>query len=151
VFSAIGTYVGLRGGHNYSTLVRKTAPKPLRIFLQDGSDDLNIYAGDWWKANESMERALTFSGYEVKHVWGEEGHSGRQGTAIFPDVMRYLWKDWPQAIKTGTSKNQMLVDILDPAVIGNWLGRVIILQKAQQPMQQAKFFIQISRIQKHIK
>ncbi|MEO8173515.1 MAG: SMP-30/gluconolactonase/LRE family protein [Sediminibacterium sp.] len=115
VFSAIGTYVGLRGGHNYSTLVRKTAPKPLRIFLQDGSDDLNIYAGDWWKANESMERALSFSGYEVKHVWGEEGHSGRQGTAIFPDVMRYLWKDWPQAIKTGTSKNQMLVEILDPA------------------------------------
>jgi gluconolactonase len=115
VFSAIGTYVGLRGGHSYSTLVRKTVPKPLRIFLQDGSDDLNIYAGDWWKANESMERALTFSGYEVKHVWGEEGHSGRQGTAIFPDVMRYLWKDWPQAIKTGVSKNQMLVDILDPA------------------------------------
>jgi gluconolactonase len=115
VFSAIGTYVGLRGGHSYSTLVRKTVPKPLRIFLQDGSDDLNIYAGDWWKANESMERALTFSGYEVKHVWGEEGHSGRHGTAIFPDVMRYLWKDWPQAIKTGVSKNQMLVDILDPA------------------------------------
>ncbi|MES2329612.1 MAG: SMP-30/gluconolactonase/LRE family protein [Bacteroidota bacterium] len=114
VFSAIGTYVGLRGGHNYSTLVRKTEPKPLRIFLQDGSDDLNIYAGDWWKANESMERALTFSGYEVKHIWGEEGHSGRQGTAIFPDVMRYLWKDWPLAIKTGTTKNQMLADILIP-------------------------------------
>ena len=114
VFSAIGTYVGLRGGHNYSTLVRKTAPKPLRVFLQDGSDDLNIYAGDWWKANESMERALTFSGYEVTHVWGEEGHSGKQGTAIFPDVMRYLWKDWPQQIKTGSSKNQMLMDILLP-------------------------------------
>ncbi len=72
VFSAIGTYVGLRGGERYSTLVRKTAPKPIRIFLQDGSDDLNIYAGDWYKANETMERALTFSGYEVKHVWGEE-------------------------------------------------------------------------------
>src|SRR6188768_30130 len=70
VFSAIGTYTGLRGGEIYPTLIRKTAPKPLRIFLQDGSDDLNIYAGDWWKANESMERALTFSGYEVKHIWG---------------------------------------------------------------------------------
>jgi gluconolactonase len=114
VFSAIGTYVGLRGGERYSTLVRKTAPKPLRIFLQDGSGDLNIYAGDWWKANESMERALSFSGYEVKHVWGEEGHSGRQGTAIFPDVMRWLWKDWPKAVTTGNSKNQMLTDILLP-------------------------------------
>ena len=61
VFSAIGTYVGLRGGDRYSTLIRKYEPKPIRIFLQDGSNDLNIYAGDWWKANETMERSLTFA------------------------------------------------------------------------------------------
>ncbi len=39
--------------------------KPGKIFLQDGTNDLNIYAGDWWKANETMERAFTFAGYEV--------------------------------------------------------------------------------------
>ncbi len=114
VFSAIGTYVGLRGGERYPTLVRKTAPKPIRIFLQDGANDLNIYAGDWWKANETMERALVFAGYEVNHTWGEDGHNGRQGTSIFPDVMRWLWKDWPQTIKTGNSKNQFLSDLLIP-------------------------------------
>jgi gluconolactonase len=119
VFSAIGTYVGLRGGERYSTLVRKTEPKPLRIFLQDGSDDLNIYAGDWWKANESMERALTFSGYEVKHEWGQEGHSGKQGTAIFPDVMRWLWKDWPQAIKKAIQKIKWSQISFCRAMIGN--------------------------------
>ena len=112
VFSAIGTYVGLRGAERYPTLIRKYEPKPLKIFLQDGSNDLNIYAGDWWKANETMERALTFSGYEVQHVWGEGGHSGKQGTSIFPQAMRWLWKDWPQLIKTGHSKNQFLNDIL---------------------------------------
>ncbi len=58
VFSAIGTYVGLRGGNVYPTLIRKFEPKPLRVFLQDGSDDLNIYGGDWWMANQEMERAL---------------------------------------------------------------------------------------------
>ena len=58
VFSAVGTYVGLRGGNVYPTLIRKYEPKPLRIFLQDGSSDLNIYAGDWWMANQEMERAL---------------------------------------------------------------------------------------------
>src|SRR6185295_2135214 len=84
VFSAIGTYVGLRGGNEYSTLIRKYEPKPLRVFLQDGSSDLNIYAGDWWMANQTMERALIFAGYEVNHVWGEGPHSGRHGTAIFP-------------------------------------------------------------------
>ncbi len=114
VFSAIGTYVGLRGADRYPTLIRKTAPKPLRVFLQDGANDLNIYAGDWWKANETMERALTFSGYEVTHVWGEAGHNGNQGTALFPQAMRFLWKDWPRPVMTGNSKNQVLSDILIP-------------------------------------
>ena len=62
VFSAIGTYVGLRGGNVYPTLIRKFEPKPIRVFLQDGSADLNIYGGDWWMANQEMERALTFAG-----------------------------------------------------------------------------------------
>ncbi len=114
VFSAIGTYVGLRGGNVYSTLIRKYEPKPLRIFLQDGSNDNNIYAGDWFKANESMERSLTFAGYEVSHTWGEGTHSGKQGTAIFPSVMKWLWKDWPKPVTAGSSKNQMLGDILVP-------------------------------------
>lgn len=112
VFSAIGTYTGLRGADRYPILVRKYEPKPIRIFLQDGSSDLNIYAGDWWKANESMERALTFSGYEVNHVWGEGGHNGNQGTAIFPQAMRWLWKDWPKQVTKGSSKNQFLSDLL---------------------------------------
>ncbi len=114
VFSAIGTYIGLRGADRYSTLIRKYEPKPIRIFLQDGSNDLNIYAGDWWKANETMERALTFAGYELNHVWGEDGHNGNHGTSIFPDAMRWLWKDWPKLVTTGTSKNQYLNDILIP-------------------------------------
>jgi sugar lactone lactonase YvrE/enterochelin esterase-like enzyme len=114
VFSAIGTFVGLRGGERYPTLIRKTEPKPIRIFLQDGSNDLNIYAGDWWKANESMERALRFSGYELNHVWGEDGHNGRHGTSIFPDVMRWLWKDWPRPVKAGHSQNQFLSELLIP-------------------------------------
>ena len=112
VFSAIGTYVGLRGADRYDILVRKHEPKPIRIFMQDGSNDLNIYAGDWWKANESMERALTFAGYDVKHVWGEGGHNGSHGTAVFPEAMRWLWRDYPEPIKAGKSKNQFLADVL---------------------------------------
>lgn len=112
VFSAIGTYVGLRGADRYDILVRKHEPKPLRIFLQDGSNDLNIYAGDWWKANESMERALTFAGYDVKHIWGEGGHNGQHGAAVFADAMRWLWRDYPKKIEAGVSKNQFLKDIL---------------------------------------
>lgn len=115
VFNSVGTYVGLRGGDRYHTLIRKTEPKPIRIFLQDGSNDLNIYGGDWWMANQTMERALTFAGYDVNHVWGEGGHNGKHATAIFPDAMRWLWRDYPQPIVAGTSKNQALGDIADPA------------------------------------
>lgn len=113
VFSSIGTYVGLRGGNVYPTLVRKYEPKPIRIFLQDGSNDLNIYGGDWWMANQEMERALVFAGYEVKHEWGEGGHSGEHATKLFPDAMRWLWKDWPQPIKAGLG-SQPLQQILIP-------------------------------------
>ena len=107
VFSAIGTYVGLRGGHQYSTLVRKYEPKALRVFLEDGSNDLNIYGGDWWMANQSLERSLAFAGYEVKHVWGDGGHNGKHATELFPEAMKWLWKDYPSPIKAGLGSSQM--------------------------------------------
>jgi len=114
VFSAVGTYVGLRGGDRYPTLIRKFEPKPIRVFLQDGSSDLNIYCGDWWMANQTMERALAFAGYEVNHIWGEGGHNGKHATAVFPDAMRWLWKDWPTPVKAGVSSNSTLQAILVP-------------------------------------
>ena len=115
VCTTVGTYIGLRGAHEMSVMVRKTEPKPLRVFLQDGSHDLNIYCGDWWVANQGMLSALEFSGYEVNHVWGEGGHNGKHGGAIFPDAMRWLWMDWPKAVETHCDKSrsradEMLVD-----------------------------------------
>jgi sugar lactone lactonase YvrE/enterochelin esterase-like enzyme len=107
VFSGIGTYVGLRGGNVYPTLIRKYEPKPIRIFLQDGSNDQNIYGGDWWMANQEMERSLTFAGYDVSHEWGEGAHNGQHATKLFPDAMRWLWKDWPQPIKAGLGSQQL--------------------------------------------
>jgi gluconolactonase len=107
VFSAIGTYVGLRGGNIYPTLIRKFEPKSIRVFLQDGSNDLNIYGGDWWMANQEMERALTFAGYEVNHAWGDGGHNSQHATKIFPDAMKWLWKDWPAPIKAGQGSKQL--------------------------------------------
>lgn len=113
VFSAIGTYVGLRGGHNYSTLIRKFEPKPLRIYLEDGSKDLNIYGGDWWMANQAMERSLVFAGYEVTHNWGDGGHNGKHATELFPEAMEWLWKGWPEPVKAGKGSSQ-LQEILIP-------------------------------------
>jgi gluconolactonase len=107
VFSSVGTFVGLRGGNSYPTLIRKYEPKPIRIFLEDGSNDQNIAGGDWWMANQEMERAFRFAGYEVNHAWGEGGHNDRHAREIFPEAMRWLWKDWPKPVKAGAGSSQM--------------------------------------------
>jgi sugar lactone lactonase YvrE/enterochelin esterase-like enzyme len=114
VFSSIGTFVDLRGGMRYPTLIRKYEPKAIRVFLQDGSNDNNRYGGDWWMANQTMERALTFAGYEVQHIWGDGGHTGKQATTIFTEAMRWLWKDWPKPVKGGQTQNDTLGAILIP-------------------------------------
>jgi gluconolactonase len=115
VFSNVGTFVGLRGGDIYPTLIRKYEPRRLRVFLVDGSNDNNIYAGDWWMANQTMQRALVFSGYEVDHRWGEGGHNAKHGTAVFPDAMRWLWKGWPEPVKSAApTKNTVLSTVLIP-------------------------------------
>jgi sugar lactone lactonase YvrE/enterochelin esterase-like enzyme len=114
IFSSIGTYVGFRGAERYPTLIRKYEPRPFRIFLQDGSNDLNNYAGDWWMTAQMMERALQFAGYEVDHAWGEGGHNGIMATAIFPQAMRFLWKGYPKPVTVGISKNAFTNTVIIP-------------------------------------
>jgi enterochelin esterase-like enzyme len=115
VYSVIGTFVSMRGGHEYPALIRKTDPKAMRIFLEDGSTDAwNPLFGSWYDANLNMESALTFAGYDVAHAWGNHGHDGRPGQLIFPDVMRWLWRDYPAPIRTGISHNSTLQEITLP-------------------------------------
>ena len=94
VLSHIGSFTNIRGGHNYPALIRKTERKPLRVFLQDGSHDLDNLFGNWPLANQQMAAALKFAGYDYKFVLGEGTHSGKQGGAILPDSLRWLWRDY---------------------------------------------------------
>lgn len=91
------------GGDLYPAMIRKNPIKPLRIFLQDGSGDLNNNHGNWFLANQQMLSALEWSNanadanqtagprYQVKHEWGDGAHNGKHGGAIFPGVLRWLW------------------------------------------------------------
>lgn len=92
VLSQIGSFVNIRGGHNYAAFIRKTERKPIRIFLQDGSNDLNNLHGNWPLANQEMASALAFAGYDHRFVLGDGGHSGKHGGAILPDSLRWLWR-----------------------------------------------------------
>ncbi len=115
VMSFIGSFANLRGGDEIATLIRKTEPKPLRVFLQDGGADENIYAGNWFLANQEIYSALQYAGYESAFVTGTEAHNSKQGGAIFPDALRWLWKDYPKPVATPASDHERGVyDILEP-------------------------------------
>jgi hypothetical protein len=115
VYSEIGTFVSMRGGNEYPALIRKTECKPIRVFLEDGTEDAwNPLFGSWYEANLLMLSALEFAGYDVNHSWSVHGHDARPGQAILPEVLRWLWRDYPAPVTAGTSKNSTLIEITIP-------------------------------------
>lgn len=94
VISHCGSFTDIRGGNLYPSLVRKTARKPLRIFLQSGEKDLNVIFGSWPIANQDMAAALAYREYDYQFVFGEGYHSLKHGGAIFPDTLRWMWRDY---------------------------------------------------------
>lgn len=113
VFSAVGTFVSFRGGNDLQAFVRKTEPLPIRIFLQDGSNDAwNPLFGHWYEGNKMLYSALSFSGYQVECDWSDGAHNGRRANQIFSSVMTWLWKNWPAPIQPGKTKNNLLNELL---------------------------------------
>jgi enterochelin esterase family protein len=93
VLSHVGSFTNIRGGDVYPGLIRKTKPKPIRVFLQDGSGDLDNEHGNWPLANQQMALALKFAKYDYQFEYGDGGHNGKHGGAILPDSLRWLWRD----------------------------------------------------------
>ena len=93
VISHIGSFTNIRGGFVYPALIRKTEKKDIRILLQEGRRDLDNLHGHWPLSNKQVAKALEFKGYDHKVVWGDGGHSGRPGGAIFPDSAKWIYAD----------------------------------------------------------
>ena len=93
VLSHIGSYTNIRGGWAYPGLVRKTKDKPksIKVYLQEGKDDVNNLHGSWPLGNQDLAAALQFAGYQYKLVMTEGGHSGQWAGEILPDALRWLW------------------------------------------------------------
>jgi len=102
VLSWVGSFTNIasgktvkEGGHNYEAMVRKTYPrKPIRVFLQDGANDLDNANGNWPLANQTLAKSLQYAGYDYKFEFGQGFHSNRHGRAILPDSLRWLWRDY---------------------------------------------------------
>ena len=94
VFSAIGSFTDIRGGGKYPDLVRASEKKSIRVFQQDGANDIVNQFGSWPEANKKMAAALDEKGYDHKFVFGEGTHNPRHGAMLLPDVLRWLWRDY---------------------------------------------------------
>jgi enterochelin esterase family protein len=97
VFSANGSYTNIRGGNVYPELVRQSEKKPIRIFQQSGERDMvHPIWGSWPEANKRMALALDEKGYDHQFVFGQGTHSPAQAGSVFPDALRWLWRDYPR-------------------------------------------------------
>lgn len=114
VISYIGSFTDLRGGNTFASDIRKYEPRPLRVFMQDGTADQDIYSGNWYIGNQDVAAALRFARNDVQFVVGTQGHSGQQGASILPDALRWLWRDYPAPIRAATSTPQPIMNILLP-------------------------------------
>ena len=101
VLSWIGSFTNIasgktvrEGGHNYEAMVRKTPRKPIRVFLQDGANDLDNANGNWPLANQTLAKSLSFARYDYRFEFGQGFHSNRHGRAILPDSLRWLWRGY---------------------------------------------------------
>ena len=129
VLSWIGSYTALRptdshpgGGAEYPTLVRREPKRNIRVWLQDGSADLDNTAGNWPAANIALANALKFKGYDYHFSFGWGEHNNAQGAAELPESMSWLWRDYDPA-KTSQEFTQ------DPAEKDQPVWRVVQLNR----------------------
>jgi sugar lactone lactonase YvrE len=102
VITWIGSFGNFRGADRLPGLIRRTEPRPIRVFMQTGRQDLVNYAGSWYLENPRMAAALEFAGNDVRIELGEDGHSNRHGASVLGETLRWLWRDYPQPITVGT-------------------------------------------------
>jgi enterochelin esterase family protein len=115
VISMIGSYTSIGyhpatatqpmtpGGDTYPGLIRKNPIRPIRIFLQDGTNDLNNEHGNWHLANEQMLSSLQWANanadekkipgprYDVRYEWGDGAHSDVHGGWLLPGILRWMF------------------------------------------------------------
>ena len=112
VFSGVGTFVAMRGGNDLQAIVRKSEPRPLRIFLQDGTNDVwNPLFGHWYEGNRMLASALDFAGYDARYDWSDCNHGVKRASEIFPEVMEWMWQGW-EVPKCGKTQNNLLDTML---------------------------------------
>ncbi len=99
VISCIGSFTNIKGGHVFPKLIRESAKKPIRVFLEDTLHDNprpDNPDRDWHMQNEAMVAAFKEKGYDMTYEFAEGTHSDAHGGSIMPQMLRWLWRDFPK-------------------------------------------------------
>ena len=104
VISWIGSFTSIQwkedpnipdGGQDYAEKVLREQKRNIRVWLQDGSSDMEQDRyGSWPLANIRMANALKLKDYDFHFSFGKGTHNSGQGAAEFPEEMIWLWRDY---------------------------------------------------------
>jgi enterochelin esterase family protein len=104
VLSHVGTYTSIQwtpgkieGGEILPFRVRKDPKRNIRVWLQDGSEDLENTHGSWPLQNIQMANSLKMRGYDFHLTFGPGPHSGAHAGAQMPESLLWLWRDYDPA------------------------------------------------------
>ena len=103
VISWIGSFAAIQwkedpanpdGGQDYPEKILRESKRNIRVWLQDGSNDLEIKFGSWALDNIRMANALKMTNYDFHFSFGMGSHHPGQGAVEFPEEMIWLWRDY---------------------------------------------------------
>ena len=101
VLSRIGSFTSIQwhpgkidGGNLYPFKIRKEPKRNIRVWLQDGSGDLENNHGSWPLQNVQMANSLKMGEYDYHFSWGNGTHSRNGGHAELAEEMIWLWRDY---------------------------------------------------------
>ncbi len=104
VLSRIGSFTSIQwkpgeldGGNVYPFKVRKEPKRNIRVWLDDGSEDLENNHGSWPLQNIQLANSLKMRGYDFHFSFGGGTHSTAYGNAELPEVLAWLWRDYDPA------------------------------------------------------
>jgi enterochelin esterase family protein len=102
VHSTVGSFTSIQwhpeekldGGNVYPFKVRKEPKRNIRIWMSDGSDDLENNHGSWPMQNIQMANSLKLREYDFHFRFGTAAHGGAQFALDLPESLAWLWRDY---------------------------------------------------------
>ena len=104
VLSRIGSFTSIQwhpgvieGGNVYPFKIRKEPHRNIRVWLQDGLNDLENEHGSWPLQNIEMANSLKMKDYDFHLSFGTGTHNGAHGNSEAPIELAWLWRDYDAA------------------------------------------------------